>query len=293
VSLDTRLQGERILIRPSMQKFDGSPSWDVELCGANFKKLPCFLNRQFIKILEDLGVPTGVFLSLQRKRVEELRMMSRSSVNASQLLDFNRVGSAAHLPTLISILGHIGVRITDDEFLWGVVQVTMLSLLRQIKYRSRILLDNGVTLLGIMDETGYLKEGEIFCVFDGKKSLPKGLVAVTRAPALHPGDIQLVTAVDIPHDSPLRALSNCVVFSQHGPRDVPSMLSGGDLDGDLYNVIWDRDLLPKKTYEPADYPRVPPLDIGRAVTTEDMSDFLVRTNQECALQEPLYYCCLY
>jgi hypothetical protein len=268
-----------ILIRPSMQKFEGSPSWDVELCGANFKKLPCCLNRPFIKILEDLGIPTGVFLKLQRKKVEELRMLTTSSVNASQLLEFNHVGTAAHLPTLISILGHIGVGIEEDEFLSGVVQVTTLSLLRQIKYRSRIPLDNGATLLGIMDETGKLSEREIYCVYDdkhGKRSLVKGTVAVTRSPALHPGDIQLVTAVDVPRSSPLRALNNCVVFSQHGPRDIPSMLSGGDLDGDLYNVIWDRDLLPIRTYPAADYPRVTPLDIGRPVKGEDMSDFLVR-----------------
>lgn len=287
VSLDNRLRGEQICIRDSMQKFHGSPSWDVEMCGANFRKLPCFLNKQFIKILEDLGIPTRVFLRLQRERVKELRMMTSSSVNASQLLDFHRVGGAAHLPALISILGHIGVEIQADEFLWGVVQVTTLSLLRQLKYRSRILLENGVTLLGIMDETGFLKEGEIYCVFEqkqGKKVILKAeSIAITRAPALHPGDIQVVKAVSIPLDSPLQELNNCVVFSQHGHRDLPSMLSGGDLDGDLYNVIWDRDLIPKATYEPADYPRVTPLDIGRQVTGEDMSDFLVR------LQKPLLH----
>ncbi|KAF2706974.1 RdRP-domain-containing protein [Pleomassaria siparia CBS 279.74] len=281
VSLDTRLQGEQLRIRNSMQKFEGSPSWDMEMCGANFKRLDCYLNRQYIKILEDLGVPIGVFLNLQRERVKELKMMTNSSINASHLLESNRVGTSAHLPTLISILGYIGVEFQDDVFLWGVVQVTMLSLLRQIKYRSRILLDNGVTLHGIMDETGYLKEGQIYCVFEqrsgkGRRSSLKGKrVVITRAPALHPGDIQIVEAVDVPKDSPLNDLNNCVVFSQHGSRDLPSCLSGGDLDGDLYNVIWDKNLIPNMTYEPADYPRLAPLDIGRAVTVEDMSDFLL------------------
>lgn len=100
-----------------------------------------------------------------------------------------------------------------------------------------------MTLYGLPDETGYLKEGEIFVVTEkapegGKKVLVKNNVVVTRSPALHPGDIQLVNAVDVPQHSPLRQLSNVVVFSKWGARDLPSMLSGGDLDGDLYNVIW-------------------------------------------------------
>ena len=33
---------------------------------------------------------------------------------------------------------------------------------------------------------------------------------------------------------------------------------------------------PKCTYTPADYPRLPPVDIGRPVTKEDMSDFFLK-----------------
>ena len=53
----------------------------------------------------------------------------------------------------------------------------------------------------------------------------KGRVTVTRAPALHPGDIQIATAVGVPDGSPLNSLDNCVVFSQQGARDLPSQLS--------------------------------------------------------------------
>jgi len=52
---------------------------------------------------------------------------------------------------------------------------------------------------------------------------------------MHPGDVQVVNAVNVPEHSPLKQLRNVVVFSQHGARDIPSMLSGGDLDGDLYS----------------------------------------------------------
>ena len=279
LSLDNRLKGDTMYIRPSMKKFDGSPSWDIEMCNANSKPLPMFLNRQYIKILEDLGVSADVFLRLQRQRVKELRMMTTSHVNASKFLEFHHIGIAAHLPYLIKLLGYIGVPLQADDFLQGVVEVAALSQLREIKYRGRILLDNGITLFGIMDETGYLKEGEIYCVFEratgGKKVLIRDRVAITRPPALHPGDIQWVRAVNVPKDSPLSALNNCICFSRHGRRDLPSQLSGGDLDGDHYNVIWDPDLLPKIVYSAADYPRVRPIDIGRPITCDDMTDFFV------------------
>ena len=159
---------------------------------------------------------------------------------------------------------------------------------------SRILVEQGLTLygvtlqlsrrgnvlteiLGIMDETGFLQEGQVYCpVQDEKESnVLTGSVVVTRSPALHPGDIQVADAVEVPIDSPLRALHNCLVFSSKGERDLPSQLSGGDLDGDLYNIIYLDSLYPRKPADPADYPIAPPLDIRREVVRADMTTFFI------------------
>ena len=128
-----------------------------------------------------------------------------------------------------------------------------------------------------MDETGYLQEGEIYCFVQTEEGgqLVAGNVVVTRCPALHPGDVQCVTAVDVPVDSPLSALHNVVVFSSMGERDLPSQLSGGDLDGDLYNIIYDNTLYPRRLARPADYPAATPVDIGRPVERSDMTDFFI------------------
>jgi len=160
----------------------------------------------------------------------------------------------------------------EDPFLRGIVELAVLSQLRELKHRSRIFVEQGVTLYGIMDETDTLAEGEIYCRTD--KEVIIGKVTITRAPALHPGDIQVANAVDVPSESPLNALHNCIMFSQQGQRDLPSQLSGGDLDGDTYSVIYDPRLLPPRV-EPADYPRVAPKDIGRLVTRKDMTDFFI------------------
>lgn len=136
-----------------------------------------------------------------------------------------------------------------------------------------------------MDETGLLREGQIYCTMhnDNGPFILTGDVVITRCPALHPGDVQLVEAIDVPEESTLRKLHNCIVFSQLGERDLPSQLSGGDLDGDLYNVIYDRSLFPTRLVEAAAYPLVVPIDIGREVERSDMAEFFIRFMQNDSL----------
>jgi len=74
ISLDPTLKGNSLILRPSMIKFEGTNKTDIEICEAAWKPLPLYLNRQFIKILEDMKVPDTWFLDLQAKEVERLRM---------------------------------------------------------------------------------------------------------------------------------------------------------------------------------------------------------------------------
>lgn len=47
----------------------------------------------------------------------------------------------------------------------------------------------------------------------GKQVLVQNNIVITRSPAMHPGDVQLVNAVQAPDGSPLHRLRNVVVFS--------------------------------------------------------------------------------
>ncbi|KAI4717300.1 RNA-directed RNA polymerase [Aureobasidium sp. EXF-10727] len=281
VSLDSRLHEDQFNIRPSMEKYTGSNSVTLEICGAAWRPYPMVLNRQFIKILEDLHVPLESFITLQDRAVDKLRMMTTNTFNASLLLNDTQTSKVARLPHLLEMLSDIGLEYHDDSFLRGVVEMAVITKLREIKYRGRIPVENGITLYGIMDETGYLEEGQIYVVTQSALDEPRKVltgdeVIITRSPALHPGDIRTVEAIDVPEDSPLRYLRNCVVFSQHGKRDLPSCLSGADLDGDLYNVIFEPMLMPQRDIAPpADYPRVPGIELDREVTIRDMSSFFV------------------
>jgi hypothetical protein len=189
----------------------------------------------------------------------------------------------AKVPRLFELMHQIGLSFHADRFLTDIVEVAAMSSLRSLKYRARIPVAKGFLLYGIMDETNTLREGEVYIAteqYDNsgikRRSIVVGeRIVITRAPALHPGDVQLVTAVNVPEGSPLRALHNCVVFSQQGPRDLPSQLSGGDLDGDLFHIIYDTRLIPDFTMPPADYASTAAKDLGRSVEVDDIVDFFI------------------
>ena len=274
VSLDTRLEGDVLQVRPSQEKFPADVT-NLGICGVAKRALPFYLNRPMVKVLEDLGVRPAAFEVLQAQAIRKLREIAESPINAAAFLERNDVGVVANLPWLFERLFHMGIPVFEDRFLWSIVELTVLTNLRDLKYRMRIPVEKGVTLYGIMDETNTLKEGEIYVSALGRDQI-FGSVAITRSPALHPGDIQLAKAVAVSDDSPLRQLLNTVVFSQCGERDLPSQLSGGDLDGDMFNIFYDPLIMPSRTVAPANYPRVAPENIGRSVELQDMTDFMVK-----------------
>jgi RNA dependent RNA polymerase len=268
IALDSRLQGDSMLLRPSMIKFSGSNSTDIEICGGAYRPLHFYLNQQ----------TDAFFLHHQRKEVRRLQLTTSSLSHASNFLKAQEIGRPIHFPWFIKQLAEIGLSFRQDNFLRDVLEIAVLVELRALKYKARIPVKNGYTLYGIMDETGILEEGQIFCTVeeDGHVRVITGEdLIITRSPALHPGDIQLVKAVTVPEDSPLMHLRNCICFSQKGPRDLPSQLSGGDLDGDLYQILLDPKARPRRVFGPADYAKQEPFNLGRPVEREDMTDFFV------------------
>lgn len=90
-----------------------------------------YLNRQLIKILEDLGVPAQSFLNLQDEAVEQLRITAENPINAGYYLQRN-----------------IGMSFSDDSFLRDTHELAILVQLRELKYRSRIFVEHGLTIYG-------------------------------------------------------------------------------------------------------------------------------------------------
>ncbi|KAL8833642.1 MAG: hypothetical protein Q9170_004163 [Blastenia crenularia] len=279
ISLDNRLRGNALCLRPSMIKYRGSEESSIEICGVASRMLPLVLNRQLIKILEDLGVPNGVFEDLQNIAINELRASVSSVTNAASFLEKHDVGLSTQTTWLLRKMDSLGLALSDDAFFRDLLDAVVLCELQELKYETRIPVKEGATLYGIMDEFDYLAEGEVFVPYIdklGRTDHARGVVVIARSPALHPGDIQTARAITVPANSPLSELHNCIVFSSKGLRDLPSQLGGGDLDGDLFHVMWDPKLIPPRCVQPASYPRSAPPDLGRPVTRQDVASFFIQ-----------------
>ncbi|KAK3321315.1 RNA dependent RNA polymerase-domain-containing protein [Cercophora scortea] len=281
LALDPRLPGNQFCIRPSMEKFPSSDKLNLEICDVASKPIPLVLNRQLVKIMEDMGAPERWFFELQDRELKRLRGITSDVYNTASFLKLQSIGEAIQLHKFFRQTDSMDVDYRRDPFLRAVVEVVVLKELRLLKHKARIPIRQGMTLFGIMDETGFLEEGQVYLNYDtmgDRHEEPPGrcAVIVTRSPALHPGDVQVAQHVTPPDGHPLTELWNCIVFSQKGERDLPSQLSGGDLDGDVFNVIWDSDVVDYvSTFEPANYPRVQPLELDRPVVARDMADFFI------------------
>ncbi|PWY81018.1 rna-dependent rna polymerase [Aspergillus eucalypticola CBS 122712] len=279
LAVDGRLSGSQVNIRPSMIKFHGDMK-DLEICDMAAKPMGLVLNRQMIKILEDMGTPDEWFITLQDAALTKLRSVTASAHNSEVFIKKQAVGDSIGLYRLFR---HCHLRDLDyrkEPFIRSVVEAVVLKELRLIKHKARIPVFKGITLFGVMDETGLLEADQVYVTYEpieGRHAPPPnaGTVLVTRSPALHDGDIQYAQNVIPPDNHPLAELTNCIVFSSKGYRDLPSQLSGGDLDGDIFNIIWDTDAYPVRTFAPAAYPRVSPVDIGRPVERDDMAQFFL------------------
>lgn len=100
------------------------------------------------------------------------------------------------------------------------------------------------------------------CGFYEDAQIITGKVIMAKNPCLHPGDIRILEAVDVPM---LHGMVDCLVLPQNGPRPHPDEASGSDLDGDVYFVSWDADLIPPSgtSWEPMNYKKPKPRILKR------------------------------
>lgn len=280
-------------IRPSQQKFSAVYN-GLEIIKVS-KYAQATLNSQTIPLLHCLGVPGHAFMDLLEEELKEYDEAMHSPTQAARLLqeriDENQVTLV--IAEMVNVFMEV-----HEPFLWSLLRLWRCWVLQRLKHKAAISVKKSAFLYGCVDETGTLRgysesyrlngfkdEDKLPQIFlqipehstDGstaKYKIITGLCVLGRNPSLHPGDIQIVQAVDVPQ---LRHLRNVVVFPQKGDRDLPSMCSGGDLDGDDFFVFWDERLLPEEwSYPPMDHDAdtvTPSPNQSSDVTIEDMCNF--------------------
>ncbi|KAL7339517.1 RNA-directed RNA polymerase 2 [Rhodotorula toruloides] len=286
LQVDPTLEGKVVALRPSQVKFRSTLT-SLEIAGT-FEAGPGYLNRPLITLLENLGIPADIFLKLQAKATAKIRKSRASLPSAVKLL---RDWSLASGTRFVSALGFLAKDpATRDAafanpFVARCLDASVVHALRDIKYSARIPLPGCYNLVGVVDVDGCLAEDEIYARIsrsDGSTEYLHGTIAISRSPTNHPGDCRIVRAVGkLPKGAGerIRGLTNCVVFPVHGSRSLPSMLAGGDLDGDVYLLLTEASGLvpsPDRIAEPAAYDAAPTVKLDREVSVEDGGEFFFK-----------------
>ncbi|CAM1502120.1 Fc.00g041040.m01.CDS01 [Cosmosporella sp. VM-42] len=286
-------EGMEVHIRESQEKFKADfNGLEIIRCA---KFATATLNRQTITILESLHVPIQAFVDLLDEQLKSYEQAMRHNHIAVDLL--TKFVDENQTTLIIAEMLKAGFKqdSIQEPFVVNVLELWRSWSLKLLKEKARINVEESAFVLGCVDETGTLRghsratEGcqghdvnklpQIFLQIADSKAhnstyIIQGVCIVGRNPSLHPGDIRVVQAVD---NKKLHHLKDVVVFPSKGDRPVPNMLSGGDLDGDDFFVIWDKSLIPQIwNYPPMDYTGSKPNHLDRDVNVDDLRNFFVK-----------------
>jgi RNA-dependent RNA polymerase len=295
LAVDPHVQRREVHIRPSQKKFQGPREEVLEIIRAS-SFATAYFNRQLIIVLSTLGVSDTVFIRKQQEMVNYLETAMTDEGVALAKLQRNVDLNQTSLTMAAMILD--GFMKSKEPFLMSLLQLWRAYNIKCLKEKARIFIEKGAFLLGCIDETATLRGHfdkdqsrpdatreeklatlpEIFLQISdpdnkGTYKIIEGICILARNPSLHPGDLRIVRAVNVPS---LGHLKNVVVLPQTGDRDLANMCSGGDLDGDDYLVMWDQDFLPTTINEdPMDFTPPVPVEQDRPITVADIADFFV------------------
>ncbi|KAG1724765.1 RNA dependent RNA polymerase-domain-containing protein [Suillus paluster] len=303
VAIDKELQGIQICLRESMNKFKdhGQEYAMIEIARPVVKPNIPHLNRPLITVLEDRGASKETFMDLQRKVVAEARTAHDSVDIFARLLESHGLSQPFRLASALRKLNTLGLELKptllqrniDTPFLAQIRYCAINHVLRAVKHDARIPIPNSYMLMGVTDEgPAYEKRGRsnVFKLAPGKiyACVQKpgdnepiwlhGPCMVSRSPVIHPGDVQQAYAIGKPPTDKLclfAHLKNVVVFSSTGTTCLANSLGGGDLDGDLYEIIQHPLLILPDHHDPASYPSRSPFKIDQPSTIDDVCDFVV------------------
>ncbi|KAF8787350.1 uncharacterized protein LOC129972502 [Argiope bruennichi] len=270
----SNLQGRAIGIRPSMNKFECKTSDQLEIVKTSAPRR-LFLNKHLITILEQMGIPKETFLDLQSDMMIHLLDSLMNESSAASLL-----AKTLQMDFPFEDLHKAGISLTNEPFFRSLLLLVFKSYSAKLQSSMRIAIPQkyGRNMLGVLDETGSLKYGQVFVQYSVSTTYPnspvkilKGDVIITKNPCLHPGDVRKLTAVDV---KALHHIKDCIVFPAEGKRPHPDEMAGSDLDGDEFVVLWYPDLIfERKNFKPMDYPVYEETFISDKIELKDMVNF--------------------
>ena len=243
-AVDPFLQENTVHYRESQKKFE-SDDTALNICSvANYKE--ACLNRQFIILLSSLGVKDEIFEKIEDgiiKKYNELLVDPYKAMNCDKSLYYEFKSILLRFVPVFEDLfkKEKKVNLIDEPLISQFLNIFVYSKLINIKYNGKLNDKRCVCLMGVLDETNTLKENEVYVhlvhstEYSRINKVLNQKITVYRSPSLYPGDIKILTAVNKPE---LSHMINVIVFSKKGKRPTFNKLSGGDLDGDRYFILF-------------------------------------------------------
>ena len=280
VAVDPHLGKKDIIcIRPSMKKYE-SENNELGIIKASGYSTG-YLNRQIIALLSGLGVKNSIFISMIKVSLKEyqtiLNYIRNRNIDLSSYFKANKEVYNEVLSKCFyfkSVLDYYLFKkssryFINEPFIQKILLNCLALKIKDLKSKGKIIDRQSASLMGVIDETRTLKHNEVFVrilkPFSKKGDqdfVLEGEVYVTKNPCLHPGDIRILKAVKSEKVmTNLSHMINVIVFSaledENDKRPVQNQISGGDLDGDVYYVSWNKEIIDnieKKNIPPQDDP---------------------------------------
>lgn len=229
-------QNDDVLFRKSMKKFESSHNI-LEVLNYN-RSIKLLLNRHVILLLSSFGVPDEVFLKLQH---DDLLKVMDALTHDERSLAFVKSRSGVFKWEMFS-----SARVIQEPFFRQLLIGNAIDLISGIVNHANISVKDGRVLMGVLDETETLEYGEVYAhiVEENLDMELEGKVVVFRNPSVFPSDIRVLNARKNLSPRLKKLYKNCLVIPSRGQDSHARECSGGDLDGDLYYVIWDQRLMP-------------------------------------------------
>ncbi|KAJ3693856.1 hypothetical protein LUZ60_009336 [Juncus effusus] len=233
-----------IQIRPSMIKVESDPEiWDIkpfnslEVVTTSNKPKRGHLSRYLISLLHFGGVPSDFFLSLLSNALEDSEKGYHDR-EAATAVALNHGGMDDDY--LTARLLFCGIPL-DEPFVRSRLALMMDEERKSLK-GGKIPVEECYYLMGTSDPTGSLGENEVCVILDNGQV--SGDILVYKHPGLHTGDIHVLRATYIKDLEKIIGNSKyAIFFPVVGPRSLTDEMANSDLDGDMYWVSRNPQLL--------------------------------------------------
>ncbi|GLT98519.1 hypothetical protein SLE2022_160210 [Rubroshorea leprosula] len=240
--VNKKLRHGTILLRDSMIKVNPDPKSSIftnnslEVVATSNRPRRVSLSRYLIALLSCGGVPKDFFMDALKNALEDAQS-AFTNKRAAFRVSLNR-GSMDGLNAARMISSGIPL---DESFLQNQLFIMSKEEKKGLK-GGKIPVNDCYYLMGTADPTGILEKGEVCIILDNGQI--SGKVLVYRHPGLHFGDIHLLNARYVKElEDFVGQAKYAIFFPCKGPRSLSDQMAGGDLDGDMYFVSRNSQLL--------------------------------------------------